>query len=132
LRLSLKAHPLALLRRSFDRLGIVPAARLRQRQDGRISVAGLVLVRQRPGSAKGVLFLTLEDESGVANIVVWPKLFEQFRQIVLTAGLLRVDGRIQRQGEVIHVVAEQISDLSPALRGLSGAGDITVSSRDFH
>jgi error-prone DNA polymerase len=132
LHLSLKAHPLALLRGSFDRLGIVPAARLRQRQTGSISVAGLVLVRQRPGSARGVLFLTLEDETGIANIVVWPDLFEQFRQTVLTAGLLRIDGRIQRQGEVIHVVAERIDDLSAALRGLSGAGEITVSARDFH
>ncbi|HXP98410.1 MAG TPA: error-prone DNA polymerase [Telmatospirillum sp.] len=131
LRLSLKAHPVALLRQSFDRLGILPSARLRQRPAGQVSVAGLVLVRQRPGSGKGVLFLTLEDETGVANVVVWPALFEQFRHIVLTASLLRVDGRLQRQGEVIHVVAEKIGDFSAALRRLGG-GDITVSSRDFH
>jgi error-prone DNA polymerase len=125
LRLSLKAHPVALLRQSLARSGIVPASRLLQRSGGRVSVAGLVLVRQRPGSASGVVFLTLEDETGVANIVVWPDLFERHRRAVLTGSLLSVDGRIQREGQVIHVVAERIGDLTASL------GALNHSSRDF-
>ena len=124
LRLSLKAHPLALLR---PRLGeLLPAAQLAGRRPGRVSVAGLVLVRQRPGTAGGVIFITLEDETGVANIIVWPPLFERYRQAILTGRLLQVDGRLQRQERVIHVVAERIGDLSPLLGGL------TQGSRDFH
>ncbi|PKU25382.1 error-prone DNA polymerase [Telmatospirillum siberiense] len=132
LRLSLKAHPVALLRQSLGRENILPAAYLRRRQSGRVSVAGLVLVRQRPGSAKGVTFLTLEDETGVINVVVWPDIFERFRRPLLAAQLLRVDGRIERQDAVLHVVAEGIADLSAALRRLSGNGAISVASRDFH
>ena len=131
LRLSLKAHPLALLRSSFAPVGIVPASRLLLRQAGRVSVAGLVLVRQRPGSARGVVFLTLEDETGIANIVVWPQLFERHRQALLTGYLLRVDGRVQRQGQVIHVVAETVSDLTPSLRLLAEVAELKPRSRDF-
>ena len=80
----------------------------------RVSVAGLVLVRQRPGTASGVIFATLEDETGIANIIVWPKIFERFRAIVLGARLLRVWGRLQSEQGVIHVVAERLEDLTPA------------------
>ena len=132
LKLSLKAHPLALLRTALSRLGIAPAQRLLQRHGGRIAVAGLVLVRQRPGSASGVIFMTLEDETGVANIVVWPPLFERHRAAVLTGRLLRVDGRVQREGQVIHVVAETITDLSGHLRSLSDTAEMKAPSRDFH
>ncbi len=132
LHLSLKAHPLALLRQGFDRLGVLPSCRLLQRHAGRVSVAGLVLVRQRPGTAEGVVFLTLEDEAGIANIVVWPKLFDQFRAAVLGASLLQVDGELQRQGSVVHVIAQRIIDRTDRLRGLAAGGDLKPRSRDFH
>jgi error-prone DNA polymerase len=130
LKLSLKAHPLALLRRQLTVMGIVSAQRLRQTK-GAIAVAGLVLMRQRPGTASGVVFLTLEDETGIANIVVWPQMFERFRQTVMTALCLRVDGKVQRDGDVVHVVADRLTDLTPALGSL-GEGELRISSRDFH
>ena len=87
--------------------------RLDQPPNGaRVAVAGLVLVRQRPGTAKGVIFLTLEDETGVCNVVVWRKIYERFRRAVIAGRLLRVTGRIQREGDVCHVVAEGIEDIS--------------------
>jgi len=132
LRLSLKAHPLALLRSELRGQGVMPAEILRRR-DGKASVAGLVLIRQRPGSASGVVFLTLEDETATANIVVWPQVFERFRSTVMTARLIRVDGRVQREGAVVHVVAEHLTDLSHRLRALSAPGsDHKLRSRDFH
>lgn len=81
----------------------------------RVTVAGLVLVRQRPGTAKGVVFLTLEDETGVANVVIWQKVFQRFRRAVVAGRLLRVTGRLQRDNEVVHVVAEVIEDISDLL-----------------
>ncbi len=84
----------------------------------RVCVAGLVLVRQRPGTAKGVIFLTLEDETGSCNIVVWAKIYERFRRAVIAGRLLRVTGRIQRESEVVHVVAEHVEDISPMLDDL--------------
>jgi error-prone DNA polymerase len=88
-----------------------------QARDGRwLEAAGLVLVRQRPGSAKGVMFITLEDETGIANLVIWSSLFEQQRGVVLSASMLECRGRVQREGDVIHVVAEQLGDLTPLLR----------------
>jgi len=80
-----------------------------------ITVAGLVLVRQRPGTAKGVIFLTLEDETGISNIVVWQKIFERDRRAVIAGRLLRVTGRIQREGQVVHIVADKVEDISPML-----------------
>jgi error-prone DNA polymerase len=77
-----------------------------------LEAAGLVLVRQRPGSAKGVMFITIEDETGVANLVVWPSLFERQRRIVLSAGMMAARGKIQREGSVVHLVAHHLSDLS--------------------
>lgn len=82
-------------------------------------VAGLVLVRQRPGSAKGVMFITPEDETGIANLVVWPKTFEAHRRIILGAGMIAVRGRVQREGEVVHHVAHNLTDLSAALAGIA-------------
>jgi len=81
----------------------------------RVCVAGLVLVRQRPGTAKGVIFLTLEDETGVTNVVVWAAIYELFRRAVISGRLLRVTGRLQREAGVVHVVAETIEDMSPLL-----------------
>ena len=109
-RLSLKAHPIAFFREDLA----APRRHHQRRSIGtsklagrRVRVAGLVLVRQRPGTAKGVIFLTLEDETGIVNIVVWPKVFENNRRTVMTAQFLEVRGRIEREGLVIHVVAER-------------------------
>ena len=87
-----------------------------QARDGRwLQTAGLVLVRQKPGTAKGVMFITLEDETGIANLVVWAKIFEKYRRVVLSASMLAVRGRIQREGEVVHLVAHHLADLSTEL-----------------
>ncbi len=83
-----------------------------------ITVAGLVLVRQRPGTAKGVIFLTLEDETGISNIVVWQKTYEKYRRAVVAARLLRVTGHLQREGAVVHIIARRIEDISPMLDDL--------------
>jgi len=94
----------------------LPAARLTEPSGGaRVCVAGLVLVRQRPGTAKGVIFVTLEDETGTCNVVVWANVYERFRRAVIAGRMLRVTGRLQREAGVVHVVAEQIEDLSPML-----------------
>jgi error-prone DNA polymerase len=120
LRLSLKAHPVALLRDSLSGDGRQTCAMLEAQRDGRrVRLAGLVLVRQRPGTAKGVIFVTLEDETGVANLVVWADKFEQYRRVVMTAKLLGVTGRVQREGRVIHVVVEQLEDLTERLAWLT-------------
>ena len=84
-------------------------------QGARVTVAGLVILRQRPGTAKGVIFLTLEDETGVVNIIVWRKMYERFRRAVIAGRLLRVTGRLQREAGVTHVIAEEIEDISPLL-----------------
>ena len=120
LRLSLKAHPVSFLRSDLDRRRIMRSGRLGATKTGeRITVAGLVLVRQRPGSAKGVIFMTLEDETGIANIIVWPKIFESFRPAVLGARLVSVSGRLQNESGVIHIVADRLNDLTPLLHKLS-------------
>lgn len=123
LRLSLKAHPLALLREHLRPRRLVTARQLWSIPPGRrVAIAGLVIVRQRPGSAKGVIFATLEDETGFANIVVWPKIFEHYRAIIMRTRLLEAKGRLQREGRVIHLIAETLTDLTPELRTLRDAG----------
>ncbi len=98
----------------------LPAAMLKVPPPGAtVTVAGLVLVRQRPGTAKGVIFITLEDETGVVNVVVWAKVHEKFRRAVIAARLLRVTGPIQREGDVIHVIAQKIEDMSHLLDKLA-------------
>ncbi|TIM40969.1 error-prone DNA polymerase [Mesorhizobium sp.] len=115
LGLSLKAHPLAFLRQRLDRSGVTPNARLGQVRDGkRVSVAGLVLVRQRPGNAKAI-FLTLEDEQAVANIIFWERTFNRYRPIVMGARLICVTGKLQSESDVIHIVADKVEDLTPWL-----------------
>ena len=159
--LSLKEHPVRFFRDRLTALGAMRNAQLRggplptlPRKRGRdregdtfVTVAGLVLVRQRPGTAKGVIFMTLEDETDIANIIVWPKAFETNRRTVMTARFLAVRGRLQRAGLVIHVVAESFVDLSaelPWLRDgdlfspqISGGthpqeASLPLKSRDFH
>ncbi len=119
LNLSLKAHPVGFLRPKLAALDVTPNGRLAGLRDGkRLTVSGLVLVRQRPGTASGVIFMTLEDETGIANIVVWPKVFEQFRPIVMGGRLVTVTGRLQSAEGVIHVVAETIVDRGDLLAAL--------------
>ncbi|MBO9559919.1 MAG: error-prone DNA polymerase [Caulobacter sp.] len=114
--LSLKAHPLGFFRPMLDRMGVLTAERLKGVRDGRrISVAGLVLIRQRPGTAKGVVFVTLEDETGVANTVVWKDCFDANRRTVMSASFLVVHGKVQAADGVIHLVAESFTDLSAEL-----------------
>ncbi len=121
LRLSLKCHPMALLRPAMAERGIVPNSGLRGLKDGtRVQVAGIVLIRQQPGTASGVIFVTIEDETGVANIVVWPRVFQEFRRQLLGSQLMAIEGTVQsdESGYVIHVVAERLFDLSSHLHGL--------------
>jgi len=121
-RLSLKAHPMRFLREHYAALKFVTADRLTSIRDGRrLSMAGLVLIRQRPGSAKGVVFITIEDETGIANLVVWPDVFEKQRKIVMGARLMAVHGIVQRDpdSEVIHVVARRVEDHTHMLSHLS-------------
>ncbi len=121
LRLSLKTHPLALLREELAAAHVTPNERLIRTKDGtRVTVAGIALVRQRPGTASGVIFITLEDETGVANLVVWPKTFEKYRRVVMGARLIRVTGKLQREGIVTHVIADRLEDMTHRLHALSG------------
>ena len=106
----------------------LPHVRLDEPAAGaRVTVAGLVLVRQRPGTAKGVIFLTLEDETGISNIIVWRKTYERFRRAVIAGRLLRVTGRLQRDGQVVHIVADLIEDISPMLDSLLKPDSTTVA-----
>ena len=133
--LTLRRHPLALLREDLQGLGRVPCKTAAGARDGQfIKSAGLVLVRQMPGTAKGVMFMTIEDESGVANLVIWKTLYEKQRRIALSAHLIGVDGRIQREGDVVHLVAYQLHDLSGELaklqtRSSGDAGDLAWARR---
>ncbi|QND46769.1 DNA-binding protein (plasmid) [Rhizobium lusitanum] len=114
--LTLCNHPLSFLRADLTRRRIVTCRAAMQARDGTwLEAAGLVLVRQRPGSAKGVMFITIEDETDIANLIVWLKTFEQYRRVVLGAGMIGVYGRIQREGEVVHLVAHRLTDLSGEL-----------------
>ena len=123
LSLSLKAHPTSFMRARLSARGILRSDALRSVRNGeRVTVAGLVLVRQRPGTAKGVIFMTLEDETGIANVIVWPKAFERLRAIVLGARFVAVTGKLQSESGVIHIVAERMDDLTPMLGMLSEAG----------
>src|SRR5439155_25102018 len=120
IRLSLKAHPMRFLREHYAAQKFITADQLKNIRDGkRLSIAGLVLIRQRPGSAKGVVFITIEDETGVANLVVWPDVFEKQRKIVMGARLMAVHGIVQRDEDVIHVVARRLDDHTHMLRHLS-------------
>jgi error-prone DNA polymerase len=122
IRLSLKAHPMSFLREHYAAQKFITADQLKSIKDSnRLSIAGLVLIRQRPGSAKGVVFITIEDETGIANLVVWPDVFEKQRKIVMGARLMAVHGIVQRDEDdgVIHVVARRLEDHSHMLRHLS-------------
>jgi error-prone DNA polymerase len=135
--LSLRRHPVSFLRADLSGRRIVSCAEAMGSRDGRwLEAAGIVLVRQRPGSAKGVMFVTVEDETGTANLVVWTKVFERYRRIILSSGMIAVKGRIQREGEVVHLVAHRITDLSAELASIGqrdGAFPLPHSRGDeFH
>ncbi|WP_287786854.1 error-prone DNA polymerase [Acidiphilium sp.] len=140
--LSLRAHPVTFLREDLRRRGIVACAEVMAARDGRwLAAAGLPLVRQRPASAKGVLFVTLEDETGIANLVIWPKIFETNRKEILAAKMMAARGVIQREGEVVHLIAHKITDLTEKLAEIDArdcAGEdrhgraLQVKTRDFH
>jgi error-prone DNA polymerase len=118
--LTLREHPLAFLRKDLQKKNIVTCSEAMNARDGRwLMTAGLVLVRQKPGSAKGVMFITIEDETGAANLVVWPSLFEKRRRVVLGSSMMAINGKIQREGDVVHLVAQQLFDLSGDLSGLA-------------
>ena len=127
--LTLRRHPLAFLRDGLAAKGVMTCAEAAAIKDGvRCKLAGLVLVRQKPGSAKGVMFITIEDETGVANLVIWPQLFERQRRLILSAGMLGVEGRVQREGEVVHIVTWKLGDLSADLRSVGqGAPELSVT-----
>jgi error-prone DNA polymerase len=121
IRLSLKGHPMEFLRARFERAGVIACSSVSDARDKQhVRCAGVVLVRQRPGSAKGVVFMTLEDETGIANIVVWPKVMERFRKEVMGSRLILVEGTIQSSPEkVVHLVAERLFDRSHDLLDLA-------------
>jgi len=124
LGLTIKRHPLAFLRAELKRDGLVTAAELATLPVGkRFAIAGLVLIRQRPGSANGVVFVTLEDETGIANLIVWPATLERFRRAALGATLLYCRGRLQREESVIHLVAEDLRDWTSRLNTLRERSD---------
>ncbi|EKE43446.1 DNA polymerase III, alpha subunit [Oceaniovalibus guishaninsula JLT2003] len=133
LRLSLRAHPMSFFRASLQAQGFVATSDLpRLRFGAAVSLAGLVLVRQKPGSAKGVCFITIEDEAGVANLVVWPALFKAFRPVIMAARLMVVHGRVQTDGRVIHVVADRLEDRSDRLDLLSAGRLPAQTTRGDH
>ena len=117
--LTLRHHPLTFLRQDLKRRRMVTCLEAMLARDGRwLTIAGLVLVRQKPGSAKGVMFITIEDESGIANLVIWTSLYERQRRVILGASMMAVHGRVQREGEVVHLIANQLTDMSAELAGV--------------
>ncbi|PTS79583.1 error-prone DNA polymerase, partial [Sphingomonas sp. HMWF008] len=123
-QLSLRAHPVSFLRDTLDARRITRCGDLKRIKDGtRVEVAGLILVRQRPGSAKGVVFVTLEDETGIANAILWPDRFEAQRRVVMGAAMLGITGRVQCESGTIHVIADRITDLTGLLRQI---GDLEL------
>lgn len=119
--LTLRGHPISFLRTALANQGFAPCSALTAATNGqRISIAGLVLVRQMPGSAKGVMFITLEDEGATANLIVWPSVFDANRRTILSSSMLGVRGRVQREGEVIHLIVEYLRDMTADLKKVSG------------
>jgi error-prone DNA polymerase len=126
LGLTLGRHPVQLLRHRLDRYHYLQAERIANLSGGAaVSVAGLVITKQRPGTASGVIFVTLEDETGHINLVVWAQVAEQYRAALLNAKLMGIQGELQIEGGVIHVIAKRLIDHSDML------GNLVVTSRDF-
>ena len=126
LGLTLERHPMALIRRQLDRFEYVSSHELPSILTGtRVKIAGLVITKQRPGTASGVTFVTLEDESGCTNLIVWKKIADEQRSVLLNARLMGVEGELQIEGKVIHVIARKLIDHSALL------GELLVPSRNF-
>ena len=126
--LSLKAHPVSFIRSQLEQLRVHSAAGLEKAKNGDIvKVAGLILVRQRPGTASGICFITLEDETGTANLVVFQKFFDKYRKEIIQSKLLMVEGQLQREGEVIHVIVRRCYDYSKLLRHLTSSSQDDLS-----
>jgi error-prone DNA polymerase len=125
--LSLKQHPVSFLRDQLSTHKVSPAADLATAKQGRwIQVAGLVLIRQRPGTASGIVFVTIEDETGIANLIIKPDIYDRYHAAARHASLLQADGYVERQGQVVHVMVKRLHNLSDWLRGDA------PKSRDFH
>jgi error-prone DNA polymerase len=125
--LTLRKHPLAFFRARLDAMRVLRSEQLAQWPAGRIvRVAGLVLVRQRPGTAQGLIFMTLEDETGVANLIVRPEIWQRYHRIASRSNVLLAQGHLEKQGQVIHILVQRLSDLAALLR------EIDARSRDFH
>jgi error-prone DNA polymerase len=125
--LSLKQHPVALVRETLSQQRILAARDANALKQGTwVKVAGLVLIRQRPGTASGIVFITLEDETGVVNLIVRPNIYDKYRPAARHAALLQCDGYIERQGQVVHIMTKRMFDRSELIRGYE------ISSRDFH
>lgn len=136
---SLKAHPVSFLRERLQLIHVIPISQLVSTSDGElVKIAGLVTVRQRPGTAKGVTFMTVKDETGFANLVIFQNLFDQYRKAILASKLVMVEGKVQKQGEVIHVVVSACYNFTPWLRMLlstqNNRATVTVPSNtpDHH
>lgn len=130
--LSLRAHPVSFLRGDLERAGVTPCGRLRDQgmmpHGSTVSVAGIIICRQRPGTASGIVFMTMEDETGIANLVIKPDIYQRHRPAARHNACLVVRGRVERQGEVVHVLVETIRAIQPSLT----RDELVVQSRDFH
>jgi error-prone DNA polymerase len=125
--LSLKGHPVELIRKELTRRKVIPATEVWNRPHGRwVSVAGIVIIRQRPGTAKGIVFETLEDETGIVNLIIRPDVYDRCRNAARNASVLQADGYVERQGQVQHVMAVRLHDLTELVSNCS------LRSRDFH
>ena len=130
LRLSLKHHPMFLLRDKIPMTPLTEAKNLIHVSSNHlVKIAGLVLVRQRPSAAKGVLFVTLEDDTGIANIILWPSVFKQYRRIIMNARLIGVSGKVQREEKVVHVIANHLTDLTNNLARLNNPSSRSVNHK---
>ena len=125
--LSLKGHPVELIREELTRRRVIAAAEVWNRPHGRwIKVAGIVIIRQRPGTAKGIVFETLEDETGIVNLIIRPDIYDRYQPIARSASVIQADGYVERQGQVQHVMVKRLHDLSHLI------ADCALRSRDFH
>jgi error-prone DNA polymerase len=130
--LSVKAHPVSFIREKLSRLHVISNKGLSEKKDGDlVKVAGIVLVRQRPGTAKGVCFMTIEDETGWSNAVIWPSLFDEQRKVILQSTLIMLEGKLQIEGEVIHIIVSRCYNISKLLRHLSPNEEQTPAVATF-
>ena len=132
--LTLRSHPVAFVREELDCRGITRCGDLPGLADRRrVTIAGIVIMRQRPGTANGTMFLTIEDETGMANLILWPDRIERQRRVVLSASMVACHGTLQKEGDVIHVVVRELDDMTPLLATVGQSEKtLAIRSRDFH